>query len=245
MKKVHFIIQGKGGAGKSVIAAILAQYYENCDVPVLNVDTDPVNSTFLGYEGLDVRKVDIMDNGDINPRHFDKLVELIGESDQDLIIDTGSSAFVSLSSYLVETDIPNMLKEMDCDLVIHIPITGGQAMLDTLNGMHSTLSQFPDDCRFIIWKNLYWGPIEVLDEMKKIKTFDEMQVYTTNKEKISAIVEIPKWREATFGHDLGLILKGRTTFKEAFEGRLGVVQRQRLKIIRNDLFARIDAAELV
>ena len=55
-RKVHFILQGKGGVGKSFVAALLAQHYQaNGRGAVVCVDTDPVNATFSGYGafGLD------------------------------------------------------------------------------------------------------------------------------------------------------------------------------------------------
>lgn len=51
MKEVHFIAQGKGGVGKSTIAAFTADYLKNAaaaamPVPMFCFDTDPVNQTF-------------------------------------------------------------------------------------------------------------------------------------------------------------------------------------------------------
>lgn len=41
MAKVHLTLQGKGGVGKSMMAAILAQYKKNKGSNVLCIDTDP------------------------------------------------------------------------------------------------------------------------------------------------------------------------------------------------------------
>ena len=65
---IHFILQGKGGVGKSYIASLLAQYYWQRDgkKPVC-IDTDPVNSTFASYSAYDVELLDIMEENDIDP----------------------------------------------------------------------------------------------------------------------------------------------------------------------------------
>ncbi|MCZ2328968.1 nucleotide-binding protein [Bartonella sp. F02] len=55
MAKVHMILQGKGGVGKSMIAAILAQYKASKKHMPLCIDTDPVNATFEGYKALNVQ----------------------------------------------------------------------------------------------------------------------------------------------------------------------------------------------
>jgi adenylylsulfate kinase-like enzyme len=46
---VHLSLQGKGGAGKSLIASFLAQYYEDRGINAVCVDTDPMNHTFAQY----------------------------------------------------------------------------------------------------------------------------------------------------------------------------------------------------
>jgi CO dehydrogenase nickel-insertion accessory protein CooC1 len=40
---VHLVLQGKGGVGKSFVAAILAQYFKTKTAQVHCLDTDPVN----------------------------------------------------------------------------------------------------------------------------------------------------------------------------------------------------------
>ena len=77
MAKIHMILQGKGGVGKSVIAALLAQYKASKGQPTLCLDTDPVNATFHGYQALNVHQVALMEEDEIVPRRFDTLVEII------------------------------------------------------------------------------------------------------------------------------------------------------------------------
>ena len=48
MAKIHMILQGKGGVGKSMIAATLAQWKRAHGEAPLCIDTDPVNATFAG-----------------------------------------------------------------------------------------------------------------------------------------------------------------------------------------------------
>ena len=87
MAKIHMVLQGKGGVGKSMIAAMLAQYKAGKGQSPLCIDTDPVNATFEGYKALGVRRLNIMDGDEINTRNFDALVEhgMIAASDLDLL----------------------------------------------------------------------------------------------------------------------------------------------------------------
>lgn len=71
MAKIHMVLQGKGGVGKSMIAAAIAQYKASKGQTPLCIDTDPVNSTFEGYRALNVQRLNIMDGDEINTRNFD------------------------------------------------------------------------------------------------------------------------------------------------------------------------------
>ena len=240
MAKVHVILQGKGGVGKSVIAALIAQYKIEKEQPPLCIDTDPVNATFEGYKKLNVHRLDILDGDEINTRNFDQLIELIASTDNDVVIDNGASSFVPLSHYLISNQIPSLLKEMGHELFIHTVITGGQALVDTVSGFAQLISQFPDEALFVVWLNPYWGPIE-----HDGKRFEKMKAYSENKEKVSAIVQIPELKEETYGRDFSEMLQERLTFDEALAmDTLTIMTRQRLKIVRKQLFAQLENAML-
>ena len=67
MTNIHFVMQGKGGVGKSLIASYIAQYLRDRDVITECFDTDPVNHTFSQWKALNVEKIEIMgSDGDID-----------------------------------------------------------------------------------------------------------------------------------------------------------------------------------
>lgn len=177
MAKVHIILQGKGGVGKSVIAAIVAQYKKSKGQEPTCIDTDPVNSTFEGYKYLNVTRLNIMTDDEINTRNFDSLVELIATTENDVIIDNGASSFVPLSHYLISNEVPALLNEMGHEIVVHTVIAGSQSLLDTVNGFSQLADQFPKEALFVVWLNPYWGPIE-----HQGKSFEQMKAYTNNKD---------------------------------------------------------------
>ena len=160
MAKIHMVLQGKGGVGKSMIAAVIAQYKAGNGQKPICIDTDPVNATFEGYKALGVRRLNIMDGDEINTRNFDALVEQIATAEADVIIDNGASSFVPLSHYLISNQVPTLLRDMGHELVVHTVITGGQALQDTVSGFAQLASQFPAECLFVTWLNPYWGAIE-------------------------------------------------------------------------------------
>lgn len=238
MANIHMVLQGKGGVGKSMIAAMIAQYKLSKGQTLLCIDTDPVNSTFNGYKALNVKLLNIMDGDEINTRNFDALVEQIASAKGDVIIDNGASSFVPLSTYLLGNQVPALLQDMGHDLVVHTIVTGGQAFLDTLSGFNTLARQFPAECLFVVWLNPFWGAIE-----QEGKGFEMTKAYTENKARISAIIQIPALKAETFGRDFSEMLQERRTFDEAMaDSALTIMSRQRLKIVQKQLFSNIAAS---
>ncbi|QBS13536.1 ArsA-related P-loop ATPase [Legionella geestiana] len=236
MAKIHMILQGKGGVGKSFIAATIAQYKTDKGKSPLCIDTDPVNATFAGYKALNVKQLQIMDGEEINTRNFDELIEMIALIKDDAIIDNGASSFVQLSHYLISNEVPTLLADMGHELVVHTVVTGGQALLDTVNGFSQLVSQFSDNAQFVVWINPYWGSVE-----HDGKSFEQMKSYNDNKERISAIVQLPTLKEETYGRDMTEMLQERLTFNEAITSPdRTIMTRQRLKIVRDEIFNQLE-----
>lgn len=238
--KIHMMMQGKGGVGKSLAAAILAQYLAHKGKAVLCIDTDPVNATFHSYKALDVEHIEIVENDEINPRHFDTLVEMVAHSNHDAVIDNGSSVFVPLSHFIFSNKVPALLSDMGHELVIHTVIVGGQAMLETVSGFADLAQQFPPETTFVVWLNPFWGPVQEDD-----KKFEEMKAYQTLKERINAIIHIPPMGRETFGRDFREMLQRHLTFDAALAmPSLTIMTRQRLSIIKKQFFDQLDGALL-
>jgi hypothetical protein len=241
MAKIHIMLQGKGGVGKSLIATTLAQYKISKGIKPLCIDTDPINATFFGYKGLDVQRLLIMQDDEINSRMFDALIELLVPLTDTAIIDNGASSFVPLSHYLISNHVPALLANFGHELVVHTVITGGQAMLDTVSGFSHIASQFPRETIFVVWLNPYWGPVS-----EEGRGFEQMKAYLANKDRVSAIARIPQLKDETYGRDLGDMLQERLTFEEALAlSTLTIMTRQRLKIIKGLLFDQLDSAAVI
>ena len=241
MAKIHMLLQGKGGVGKSFIAATIAQYKQGHGQKPLCIDADPVNATFHGYKALDVQRLEIMENDEINPRSFDTLVDMMATSRDDVVIDNGASSFVPMSHYLVSNHVPALLANMGHELIVHTVITGGQALRDTTSNFAQIASQFPLEAQFVAWLNPYWGPIE-----HEGKSFEQMNSYLANKARVSAIARIPVLKPETYGRDLSDMLQKRLTFDEALAMEsLTIMTRQRLRIVKRLLFDQLDAAAVL
>lgn len=238
MAKIHVIMQGKGGVGKSLVSNIIAQYKIHKAQNPLCIDTDCVNTTFHDFKALNVKRLEIMKEDVIDARIFDDLIEMIGTSTDDVVIDNGASSFVPLFHYMVNNNVAELLHDMNHALIIHTVIVGGQSTLDTVQGFHQLAEQFQEKTGFVVWLNPYWGAIE-----HDSKPFEQFKAYIEHKEKISALIHMQKLQAETFGYDFTAMLKEKLTFQEALNcSKRNIMAKQRLKMIRDKLFVQLDGA---
>ena len=231
---VHFVLQGKGGVGKSLVAAFLAQYLAKSG-DVVCIDTDPVNQTLLNYKALNAQHINLMDDSRINTREFDKLMVRLLSENGVFVVDNGAASFVPLSNYIIENNAIGMLNDAGRKVYIHCVITGGQALFDTLRGF-TELAEQTESQRIIIWLNEYFGVIEHDD-----KTFLDMKAYVENKEKVHGIIRIAKRNPDTFGKDVEEMITNKLTFAEALDSPdFSIMVRQRLKIVQNEIFSQLE-----
>ncbi len=235
-RKVHFILQGKGGVGKSFVAALLAQHYQaNGRGAVVCVDTDPVNATFSGYEAFNTRRVELLDNGIVDSGRFDELMMAIVTEDADFIVDNGASCFIPLTKYLFESNALAVIASTGREVVFHSVLTGGYGLRDTVAGFDWLAENMPVETRIVVWLNEFFGPIEV-----EGKGFEDMKVYERHRARIAALLRLPKQNEQTFGRDLKVMLDQRLTFAEAkASSHFNLFAKQRISMMERQLLEQI------
>lgn len=234
--KVHFILQGKGGVGKSFVAALLAQHYgSNGSGAVVCVDTDPVNATFSGYEAFNARRVELLDNGIVDSGRFDGLMMSIVSEDADFVVDNGASCFIPLTKYLFESKALEVIGSTGREVVFHTILTGGYGLRDTVAGFDWLAEKMPVETRIVVWLNDFFGPIE-LDG----KGFEQMKVYERHRLRITALLRLPKQNEQTFGRDLKAMLDQRLTFAEARAStHFNIFSKQRIAMMERQLLEQL------
>jgi hypothetical protein len=239
MGAIHIVLQGKGGVGKSLAAALLAQYLKSNETDpsqVFCADTDPVNDTFARYKAFSAQRVKILNSDkNIDARVFDGLIEKLLEHEGSAVIDNGASTFVPLSAYLVENNVIELLQESGKTVYIHTILTGGQAMDDTMIGLNSLLTS--QSAPVVVWENQFFGVVE-----KDGKSFIESKLYDKNKGRIKGIVTLHKRNQDTFGKDLEMMVSNKLTFEESMTADIfTTMPRQRLKMIQRSIFQQLDS----
>ncbi len=242
MKEVHFVAQGKGGVGKSFIAALLAQYlihhYGAADVHCF--DTDPVNPTFSRMKELKPAVVNILTkHNNIDTREFDELVEALVATDGIGVIDNGAATFIPLMSYMNEGGIVDLLRDNSVRVVMHVPLNGGQALDDCIAGLVQTLAS--SDAEVVVWLNDFKGEIQ-----EGSKPFTGFKVYQSNKDRIIGVVHIPNRAPDTFGKDIAVMTENNLTFNQAAERAdlFKLAARSRLNRVKNEIYAQLEQLPL-
>ncbi len=237
---IHILLQGKGGVGKSLISAILSQYLLSKGQDVRCVDADPVNQTLSEYQGLAVRRLNLLKAGSVDQREFDLLIEKLLTENGTFVVDTGASTFIPLWHYILENDALDYLRERGKRVFVHSVITGGQSLNDTLDGFEQ-LAETTREKNIVVWLNEYFGSV-----LPNGQPFREMPVCKKHANKVQGSVAIVRRTADTFGRDVEDMIRQKMTFEEALNGSgFTIMAKQRLRVVQRELFEQLDAIPFV
>ena len=240
MTTAHFIMQGKGGVGKSLVSSILMQYLIKQGLEVSGCDTDPVNSSLARYEALNVKVIDIMDDADIDPGRFDELIHHIasGHLEAHMVVDIGASCFVAMGNYLKKYDAFSVLQDQGHSAYIHTIIVGGANMVDTLGNMQSLAHHF--SVPIIVWLNPFFGPVKDGND-----AFEDFKVHQDVAESLHGVIRMPEFSGILFARDFDEMQSNHRTFEESVvHPRVFLMSRQRLFMIWRNYRQAIDQVSL-
>ncbi len=234
---VHFILQGKGGIGKTLVSTILAQWIAPKDEAKLRCyDTDQENATFSRYKAMDVKHVPVMtDTRNIDPKRFDALMIDILEEEGNCVIDNGANTFSPLMGYLIENDCFSLLQDSGRKVYIHTIVGGGDTLHDTAMGFVSTAKA--TNVPLVLWENEHFGLLQSASG----KVFTESNTYAEHQARVCGRVVLAQRNADTFGADIKKMNTARLTAAEVKESdKFNVMEKQRIKVVFRDLFEQLD-----
>jgi hypothetical protein len=238
---VHFILQGKGGIGKTLVSTILAQWLQqraqlNDARPLRCYDTDQENPTFSRYKAMNVKHVPVMtETRTIDPKRFDALMIDLLEEEGNCVIDNGANSFSPLMAYLLENDCFALLEESGRRVYIHTIVGGGDTLHDTATGFVSTAQA--TSVPLVLWENEHFGKLASASG----KLFTESQTFADFAERVRGHVVLSARNADTFGADIRKMNIARMTVDEVRASeKFNVMEKQRIKVVFRDLFEQLD-----
>lgn len=230
----HFVMQSKGGAGKSVVSALLAQYLLEHEEDLILVDTDPSNKTLGSYQGLNVQKIEVLNkNKLVDQSKFDTFMNEFLASDKPMLVDTGSGDFLAINSYIFKNEIPTIFRDSGKQMFIHVPVNFGQSKDETLKCLHDITINH-QNIYVVIWENEFFGE----------NNDDALAPFLKKLENIAGVVKIREMNPDTEEQDFSRMLQQSLTFDEVRaktdDPKFGFIQKTRLERIRKEIWAQLD-----
>lgn len=236
----HWILQGKGGVGKSLSASMLAQYLRERGYTPVCGDTDPVNSTFHQIEDLNVSLVDIARDGVIIQSQFDPLFESILTSGKVSVIDNGASTFLPFTAFIKSNYILKTMQEYKKKVFIHVILTAAQAKDDTASGLLAIMDlvkQSGTDTKVVVWVNEFWGVPEYGGmPLEQAKWFIE------NASTVQGIVRIIQRAGDDFVTSVRHVTEQHLTCRQVkASDQFGIMSKSRIFRVFDDVYTGLDA----
>ena len=247
-KNFHFILQGKGGVGKTTVSTFITQYLKDyLKQDYMAIDTDQVNASFAKFKALNVETINVMQDNIITDAGWENLTyKLINTDKSNIIIDNGASSFVPLIAYAIENDMVDLLtleeNSYAGNIFIHVVIAGGEGLSHTLAGLNMICENFNQDkVQIVVWINNFLGKVETQD--KKITDYPE---YKNNESKILAVVRIPTYKGDLFKKDLSDMLTNNKTFEEMKnDTSVFIMSRSRYVKMQKEMFEELNNVDFI
>ncbi len=235
---IHFVLQAKGGIGKSFVSTLLAQHIINETGTVSCFDTDQENTTFEHYKALSVQHVVVTGQSRlIDPKKFDSLMETLLTEAGNFVIDTGANTFSNLLAYIVENEVFALLRQARKAVYVHTIVGGGDTLADTANGFYA-IAQKVSGARIVLWFNEHFGDIKTAEG----KPFTETQAYRQSAGRLSGTVTLYRRNPATFGEDIRKLNTKRHTIVQALGSPdYSLMEKQRIRNFSHDVFGQLRA----
>ena len=153
-------------------------------------------------------------------------------------MDSGANTFSPLLAYLLENNILALLEASSIDAIVHTIVGGGDLFEDTKNALDSIVKALPPSVKLVVWENEHFGPLISPNG----KAFDPKW---KEGPTLTGRITLQKRNHQTFGVDIRNLLKNRQTFDEALaSAHIPLLERQRVKIVRDDVYLQLDQVAL-
>jgi len=226
MNSLNFIGGEKGGVGKSVTARLLAQYFIDGNRPFVGFDTDRSHNSFARfYEGFaSPVVVDSFEGLDAVVNSFDD------NPFQSVIVDLAAQTLAPLSSWIKESDLFEVFKELKIPVNFWHVLDDGKDSADLLGALIDTFGDNPN--YFVVQNNGRGNDFGLLQGSNSL-----VKAIAHNARTIT----LPRLHESSMrkidAHNLSF---WKAANDRAGPNALGLLERQRVKMWLSTVYAGFD-----
>lgn len=241
---VHFMMQKKGGVGKSYLSSLFMQYLTDKGKKVLGIDVDPTTATLSGIEGLNAKRIELLvpdgaGSKQVNRSQFLVLCDEVIKAgkDTEIVIDSGASGYPEMCAFLKSGDFLNFLESQGYDVYIHSVLRGGNDIIPTVQSMNELLHLFPTEA-FIVWINAYEDRFRVEFEGRG---FQDSKLFKEFFSRFASVITVPTY--GFFTEDAGRMFSSCMTINQILKrGVFSAFQAHALLCYRNRFWEVLDKA---
>jgi len=238
-KPLHMTLAPKGGIGKSLIAALIAQWLADTGQNPIAFDNDPATATLMAYKGFSppVRQLDLLRDGLVNQHAYDEMFMAMANEGGSFVVDNGASNFLEILNYIELSGLMEVMLDIGVQPYIHVPIVGGDDMALTMAGFEQIVARVSTSAKIVVWLNRHKADM-VIEGVPWEKT----ALYQRYKGRIEAELQLDR-RDKMAVDAIANMLTDRLTFKEVAESedakRYNLIDKSRLRRFREDVFDQL------
>lgn len=232
---IHFVLQGKGGVGKSLIASMIAQYCQKNGHTPACADVDPTTPTLSKTKALNAQLMEITRNGQIVQSLFDPMIVGMLKTNSPCVIDTGTSSFAPMIKYIKDNDTFDLLTQSGKNVYVHAVIMAGQELQNCFDGFIAMLDMVKGTgAKIVLWSN----------EMKGVPLIDGKLLNDVPEAKgpdVAGVVTIIDRDNEAFLSDMKKMSEGFRTLDEVMNDEtVFIPARLRIEKIFKGVFDQLD-----
>lgn len=235
----HLVAAKKGGIGKTLSAAFLAQYLRAAGISVEAVDADPQAPKLSLIKALNAPLLPLIEHGEIQQSAFDPTFDHIIKSKTATLVDTGSGAFLPIFKYMHDNQLFDLIKMVKKQLYVHVIVISGPEKTNTAEGAIELLGKTKGTgSKVVIWQNEKEG-IPFFDG----KSMEETDWYQSNLDQIAGIVKIRDYNNTAFTKDFLAMMTENLTYQEIMDGKsktFDFMRQNRINRIFTDVYSELD-----
>ncbi len=240
MKKLHIVLHPTPGVGKSIVAAMLAEFLYDKNAPAFCIDANPLHPVFSQYYAFHAVNIDLSAMLE-TPSSTEAFIKKLVNYKNDIIIDASSDNFNIIISTLKSNKFKETIKRESLTIIIHFLMVGDNRLTQSINGINLITDCTNNSIKMSLWLNSYFGEIEC-----EGVGFESSKIYRKIKGKIKNIVTLPYSNNHIFNQDYQICIDNALTMMEAIKSpRTFITTKQRITMIKREVFQQISKFEVV